>query len=171
MKTVKILSLTLLMSVFCVGMTFAQQDQKATQPSTQKAHKAVQANAQKVKETAEERATKQVDKMKTTLNLTPDQVTRMQGVQTQFVKDQEALAAKKGTGTAATKAADMKAKREAYDSQVKSILTPDQYTKYQEQCKNAKKGVAKKGTKAANQAASVKPKVVKKVDAAPAPQK
>jgi len=127
MKTVKILSLTLLMSVLCVGMTFAQQQ------------------GQKVKATPEERAAKRMEMMKQTLNLTPDQVTKLQAIQTEFAKDQDqAQAAKKGNWQ------DMKAKREAYDAQVKEILTPEQYQKYQDlraskMKKGGKQGMAKKG--------------------------
>jgi len=121
MKTVKILSLTLLMSVFCVGMTFAQQQVQ---------------QGQKVKATPEERAAKQVDMMKQSLNLTPDQVTKLQTVQTQFNKDQaQARATKNGAPE------DMKAKKDAYNAQVKSILTPEQYQKYQDMRANkVKKG-------------------------------
>jgi len=113
MKTVKILSLTLLMSVLFAGMTFAQQQGQKTP---------------RVKATPEERAAKRVEMMKQSLNLTPDQVTKLQSVQTEFAKNQDqAQAAKKGNQQ------DMKAKREAYDAQVKSILTPEQYQKYQDQ--------------------------------------
>jgi len=127
MKTVKILSLTLLMSVLCVGMTFAQQQ------------------GQKVRATPEERAAKRVEMMKQSLNLTPDQVTKLQAVQTEYAKSQDqALAAKSGSQQ------DMKAKREAYDTQLKSILTPDQYQKYQDMRaskmkKGGKQGMVNKG--------------------------
>ena len=121
MKTVKILSLTLFMSIFCVGMSFAQQQGQ---------------KGQKTKETSEERASKRVEMMKKTLDLTPDQVTKLQAIQTQFAKDRE---------QAKENRQDMKAKREAYDAQVKSILTPEQYQKYQDQRKDRKKNGGKHG--------------------------
>ena len=116
MKTVKILSVTLLMSIFCAGVSFAHGHQKG----------------QKMKGTPEERALKRVEMMKKSLDLTPDQVTKLQAVQTQFAKDREQ--AQKNNRQ------DMKAPREAYDAQVKSILTPEQYQKYQAQRKEMKKG-------------------------------
>jgi Spy/CpxP family protein refolding chaperone len=130
MKTVKILSLTLLMSVFCAGMTFAQQQGQRTQRT--KANSEERAS----KQTAEERASKQVEMMKKSLNLTSEQVTKMQALQTQFNKDQE-----QSRTASKDNHQDMKAKRDAYDSQVKSILTPEQYQKYQDQRANmTKKG-------------------------------
>ena len=139
MKTVKILSLTLVMSICCAGMTFAQQQNQNHQNEQRNAQRKEQRASQQgqtAKATAEERATKEVEMMKKSLNLNSDQVTKMQAVQTQFNKDQEqARTSKKGTQQ------DMKAKRDAYDSQVKSILTPEQYQKYQDM----KKGGAKKG--------------------------
>lgn len=115
MKTVKILSLTLLMSIFCAGMSFAQGQK-----------------GQRMQGTPEERSAKRVEMMKESLDLTPDQVTKLQAIQTQFAKDRE-QASKNNQQ-------DMKAKREAYDAQVKSILTPEQYQKYQAQRKDMKKG-------------------------------
>jgi len=125
MKTVKILSMTLLMSILCAGMTFSQQQGQ---------------KVQKTKATAEERASKQVEMMKKSLDLTPEQARKLQSVQTQFNKNQEqALAAAKGNRQ------DMKAQRDAYDNQVKSILTPEQYQKYQDQRATMKKGNAHQG--------------------------
>ena len=121
MKTVKILSLTLFMSIFCVGMSFAQQQNQ---------------RGQKAKATSEERASKRLEMMKKTLDLTPDQVTKLQAIQTQFARDRE---------QAKENRQDMKAKREAYDAQVKSILTPEQYQKYQDQRKDRKKDGGKHG--------------------------
>jgi len=148
MKTVKILSLTLLMSIFCAGMTFAQQqNQKVTPQKEQRAAPQKGQKAQQAKATAEERATKQVEMMKTSLNLNADQVTKLQAVQTQFNKDQDQARASK-TGNQQ----DLKAKKDAYDTQVKSILTPEQYQKFQDQ--HAKKGAANKqgkGNKGDNQ--------------------
>jgi len=125
MKTMKILSLTLFMSIFCVGISFAQQQDK---------------KGQRAKATPEERAAKRIEMMKKTLDLTPDQVTKLQAAQTQFAKDwEQARTAKKENRQ------NMKAKREAYDAQLKTILTPEQYQKYQDQRKNMKKGGDRQG--------------------------
>ena len=122
MKTIKILSLTLIMSIFYTGMSFAhQQDQRG----------------QRGKTTSEERASKRIERMKESLNLTPDQVTKLQAIQTQSAKDREQ--ARKDNRQ------DMKSKMEAYDVQVKSILTPEQYQKYQDQRKDMRKGGDKHG--------------------------
>lgn len=115
MKTVKIVSLTLLMSVFCAGMSFAHGQK-----------------GQRTKGAPEERDSKKIEMMKESLDLTPDQVTKLQAVQEQFAKEREQASEKKQQ--------DMKAQKEAYDAQVKSILTPEQYQKYQAQCKEMKKG-------------------------------
>jgi len=149
MKTVKILSLTFLMSIFCVSMTFAQQQQERRAPQ-QREQKAAPQKGQQAKATAEERASKQVDMMKKDLNLSNEQVTKLQTVQTQFIKEQDqARTSKKGTQQ------DFKSKKDAYDSQVKSILTPEQYQKWQAQHSNAKKGDAKKGPGKENHPAKV----------------
>ena len=130
MKTVKILSLTLLMSIFCAGMMYAQSQQGRNK-------------GQKTSMTTEQRASKQVEAMQKSLNLTPDQVTKLKAVRSQFAKDQAQLRTSKQGAQQ-----DMKAKREAYDAQVKSILTPEQYQKYQDQHKNMmKKGKADQGSK------------------------
>jgi len=113
MRTVKFLSLTLLMSIICTGMTFAQQQRG------QKGGKA--------KATQEDRAAQKVEKMKKTLDLTPEQVKKIQELQTQLAKDQE-----QSRAAAKEKRQDMKAKKEAYDAQLKTILTPEQYQKYQD---------------------------------------
>ena len=122
METIKILSLTLLMSIFCAGTSFAQQhDQKG----------------QRTKMTSEERASKRLEKMKETLNLTPDQVTKLQTAQTQFAKDREQVQKDHRQ--------NMKTKMEAYDAKVKTILTPEQYQKYQDQHKEMRKGGDQRG--------------------------
>jgi len=139
MKTVKILSLTVLMSIFCAGMTFAQQqNQKVTQPKEQQVASKKGQKGQQVKATAEERAAKQVETMKTSLNLSNDQVSKLQPIQSQYVKDQDqARGAKKGNQQ------DWKTKKDAYNTQVKSILTPEQYQKWQTQRADMKKGQGK----------------------------
>ena len=143
MKTVKILSMTLFLSVFCVSMSIAQQqqqDRKADQQKEQRVAQKKGQQGQQTKATAEERASKQVDAMKKSLNLSNDQVTKLQSVQTQYIKDQDqARASKNGSQQ------DWKTKKDAYDAQVKSILTPQQYQQYQTQHSNMKQGQGKQG--------------------------
>ena len=106
----KVLSLTLLMAVVCAGMTFAQQQG--------------QRRSEKVKATQEERVPKRMEMMAKSLKLTPDQVAKLQAIHEQFAKENRQ---------------EMKAKREAYDAQVKSILTPEQYEQYQKEYENEKR--------------------------------
>lgn len=141
MKTVKFLSLTLLVSLFCVGMAFAQQ-QDRPQPQD-RTHQQQDRKVDQKKEfdqmkdqkrqgptaTIEERAAKQVEGLKESLNLNADQVNKLQDLQTQFIKEQEEAVKSKQ----APEEKDIKAKMDAYDAQVKAILTADQYNKYIEQ--------------------------------------
>ena len=106
MRTFKILSLTLAMSVVFAGMAFAQQQEnKATQ---------------------EEKAAKKIEMMKTTLDLTPEQVAKLQELQANFAQKRK---------EANDDAVKLEIK-EAYKAELKSVLTPEQYQMYQEQRKN-----------------------------------
>ena len=127
MKTVKILSLTLLMSIVCATTIFAQQQRNQRQGQ----------RPERTQATAEERAAKQVEEMKTSLNLTPEQVTKVQELQTQHAQQQEQ------SRTAAKQ--NMQAQRDAYNAQLKSILTPEQFQKFQEQRQNMRKGDGQRG--------------------------
>ncbi len=95
------------------------------------------------KTTPEERAAKQVEMMQESLGLTPEQVEKLKAVQLQFAKEREQarIAAQKTQQ-------DMKAKMETYNAQLKSILTAEQYQKYQQERMNMRKGssVNKQGT-------------------------
>jgi len=143
MKTVRILSMTLFLSIFCASMTIAQQqqqDRKADQQKEQRVAQKKGQQGQQTKATAEERAARKVDAMKKSLNLSDEQATKLQSVQTQYIKDQDqARASKSGNQQ------DWKTKKDNYDSQVKSILTPQQYQQYQAQHSNMKKGQGKQG--------------------------
>jgi len=123
-------------------MTFAQQqNQKVTQQKEQQVTRKQSTTkpTKATKATAEERASKQVEAMKKSLNLSNDQVNKLQSVQTQYVKDQDqARSSKNGNKQ------DWKTKKDAYDSQVKTILTPAQYQQWQAQ-HQGKKGTAKPG--------------------------
>jgi hypothetical protein len=135
MKTVKFLSMTLLMSMFCVGMAFAQ-------PQQGQHNNQVRNKNQKTNVTPEQRASKQVEAMKKSLNLSSDQVSRLEQVY-----KEEGQSMSKGKGNQQ----NMQARREAIDSKVKSILTPEQYQKYQDMHKNGKSGSKQgKGNKNGN---------------------
>ena len=82
--------------------------------------------------TLEERIAKRTERMKKTLNLTPEQVAKLQTAQMQFAKERKQAGEKIRQ--------KMKAQREAYDAQLKTILTPEQYQKLQ-----ARKGDKKDG--------------------------
>jgi len=159
MKTTRILMMTILMSIFCVTLSYAQQSQS---------------QSQKPKLTPEERIAKRVDMLKKSLNLTDDQTSKVQALQTQMFNDMKQFRGTRGSGEANrgkvkansgdTKAkaegtqansdemkaklekarTEMKAKRDAYDAQLKTILTPDQYQKYQDMQKDRQKNWDKK---------------------------
>jgi len=126
MERIKILSLTLIMSIFCAGTSFAQKSDKQVQKN------------QRTQMTPEERAAKRAERMKETLNLTPEQAAKLQTAQTQFAKEKKQIREESHQ--------KMKAQREAYDAQLKTILTPEQYQKLQAQRKEMKKG-GKRGGK------------------------
>ncbi len=127
MERIKILSLALLMSVFCAGTLLAQQDNKQVQKT------------QRVKITSEERTAKRMEKMKKTLNLTPEQAAKLQTAQIQFANEKKQIREESRQ--------KMKARREAYDAQLKTILTPEQYQKLQGQRKGMKNGKSEKWNK------------------------
>ena len=127
--------MTFLLSVFCGALSYAQQDQKP-------------------KVTPEERAQKRIEMMKKSLNLSDDQVAKLQDLQKQQ-SEQMKQARAKGDATAKPTAEEMKAKRDAYNAQLKTILTPEQYQKYLDQSKNMHKK-AKKGSKTGAQKACTK---------------
>jgi|GEM_PF-1128615 len=130
--------LTFLMSTLCTALSYAQQDQRP-------------------KATPEERGAKRLEMMKQSLNLTDEQVAKLQEVHKQLFGDmkqvrgrdeanREETKAKKDADSEEMKAKreEMKAKMEAYDEQLKTILTPEQYQKYQEQRKEMQKNSDKK---------------------------
>ena len=81
MRTLKVLSLTLLMSVAFAGMTFAQkkaQNQAQNQP------------------TKEQVAAEKIENMKKTLKLTPEQVAQLQKLYKKQANDKRSEKAQKG---------------------------------------------------------------------------
>ena len=111
---------TFFMSIFCVALSYGQQDQKT-------------------KLTPEQRSAKRIEMMKTTLNLTDDQVVKVKAAQAQLSTEMKQV-----NGKDKANREEIKAKRDAYNAQLKTILTPEQYQKYQEQQKTMKKGAHKK---------------------------
>lgn len=108
MKTTKILTLTLLMSIFCVASSNAQKEQK---PKASK-----------------ERTENRMEMMKKSLDLTDEQVAKLESVRKKMSEDM-----KQSQDKDKANREEMKVKMAAYDAQVKTILTPEQYQKYQEQ--------------------------------------
>ena len=108
MKSLKVLSLTLLMSVVFAGITFAQR-QKSELPQA----------------TPEQRDARRIEMMQATLNLTPEQVIKLRELNAKFAQMREQM------HDAAPQI--IKAQKDAYDAELKTILTPEQYQKYQEQ--------------------------------------
>lgn len=75
----------------------------------------------------------QVDRLKTSLSLTDDQVTKATAIYTVQAKSQDSLrTAMAGGDRAAMRPAQM-ALRTATDAKIKAILTPDQAATYQKQ--------------------------------------
>jgi periplasmic protein CpxP/Spy len=76
----------------------------------------------KPKKTPEERATLITDKMKSSLNLTDDQYTKIYALNLQRIKERRALKEEKSKTDS-----DIKKKRSEYMTSLKSILTDEQY--------------------------------------------
>jgi len=106
MKTTKILTLTFLMSTFGMALSYAQKEQK---PGI----------------APRERTENRMDMVKKSLNLTDEQVVKWQNAQKQLSEDMKQTQAKSKANRE-----EMKSKMDAYDAQLKSILTPEQYQKY-----------------------------------------
>ena len=84
--------------------------------------------------TVEERAKSQVDRISSTVQLTPDQYTKVLDVTKNFIGQRDAIR------TSGAPSDDMKAKmkalREQEETQLKGILTPEQFAKLQDARKN-----------------------------------
>lgn len=117
MKNLKMKKLLLSMAIFGLG-TFAMAQQKQGMDRAQKAEKM---------ESMEVRQAKQVEKMKTELNLTDAQVAKINAL---HAKGQAERNAKKQSSEA--KKAMMMEKRAKADNEMKQILTPAQFTKWEQ---------------------------------------
>jgi Spy/CpxP family protein refolding chaperone len=120
MKTTRVLMLTLLMSIFCVALSYAQQGQRS-------------------KPVPKERTAKRIEMMKKSLDLTDEQAVKLQEAQKQLFGYMKQIREKSKTNRE-----EMKTKMTAYNEQLKKILTPEQYQKYQDQRKDMQKNRNKK---------------------------
>jgi len=100
-------------SLFMLSLNVYAQDHQ---------HKAMNA-------TPEERANKLTDWMKKNLQLNDNQVSQVQALNLKYAQQNESL--KGGTDTKEQKMKTMKANETARDSELKGILTADQYKKWQ----------------------------------------
>lgn len=124
--------LLLSMAIFGLG-TFAMAQQKQGMDRAQKAEKM---------ESMEVRHAKQVEKMKTELNLTNAQVAKINAL---HAKGQAERNVKKQSSEA--KKAMMMEKRAKADNEMKQILTPAQFTKWEQ---NRKKNMEMRKNKMGN---------------------
>jgi Spy/CpxP family protein refolding chaperone len=83
------------------------------------------AQGQRMGGTPEERAAKTTERLKQQLNLTDEQVVKVQSLNLQFFKDLEQVRASGQDARAA-----MMEKVKAHDADLQKILTPEQYQKY-----------------------------------------
>ncbi|PIQ20628.1 MAG: hypothetical protein COW65_13990 [Cytophagales bacterium CG18_big_fil_WC_8_21_14_2_50_42_9] len=96
--------------------------------------------------TPEERAERQLQAMTKQLSLSTDQSAKLKPILLQRVTEQQALRGKMQGNDRQARMTEMKTMREKYDAQFKTILTPEQYTKYeagQAQMQNGRGGQGK----------------------------
>lgn len=119
---------TIILSAAMAFATFGAFAQQANGTATPK-----QATMQP-QTSVEDRAKRQVDKMSAAVQLTPEQYMKVMDLTKNFIGQRDALRASGAQGD------DMKAKftalRQQEETQLKTILTPDQFTKLQEARKN-----------------------------------
>lgn len=110
-------------------------------------------SAQTTQNTSPEKAPKQYpsEKMVKELNLTPKQITELKNLQEEqqadrekFRQEQQALTKEMKKDSAERKAA-MDKRRNEHQAKLKTILTPEQYTKYLEMQLNQRSKMDKKG--------------------------
>jgi protein CpxP len=108
---------------------------KKNEQATRKEKRKERANKSEL--TAEEMASKKADKLKTELSLTDEQCTQVYQAQLEKITQMKAIKAKNLEDKKA-KAKEMKPVNEAFQTKMKSILTPEQLTKWEEMKKNQK---------------------------------
>lgn len=90
------------------------------------------------KATVETRAERRTERMTRELNLSADQKTKVQAETEKFMKETEAIRARHTDAKTEAAKAEMKTARQAYKTGMKTILTADQFAKWQEMEKNRK---------------------------------
>lgn len=81
--------------------------------------------------TAEERAARQIKMMTGQLSLTADQATKLQPIILARTTEQTALREKLQAGNREAAMAEYKKLNDKYNTQIKAVLTAEQYTKYE----------------------------------------
>ena len=120
-KYFKILAIATLAMLFVVK-SYSQNTSNSTSPD-------------QPKKTVEQRTASMMDEMTKDLTLTSDEVTKITPFATQFQKQQDAdRASYKGNNEKLASA--KKARIDKLSTQLKDILTPDQYAKFQDYLKN-----------------------------------
>jgi Spy/CpxP family protein refolding chaperone len=130
----KTLALLAALALTTAGTTFAQ----TTAPTTTQAHKGKGGHHQNPGQKA--------DKMAKELGLNADQKAKLEQLMQTRKQESAALKAKYGADKKAGKA-DMKAAHDRYEAQLKTILTPEQYAKF-DKMKAEHHGKGKDGGKA-----------------------
>ncbi len=112
---------TIILSAAMAFATFGAFAQQANITATQQPHPV------RAQGSVEDRAKNQVDRMSATVQLTPEQYTKVMEVTKNFIGQRDALR------TSGSQGDDMKAKfkalKEQEETQLKAILTPDQFTR------------------------------------------
>lgn len=85
-------------------------------------------------ESVQARAEKQTQKLKTVLQLTEDQVARVQAATERRITQTDVIKDNRGGDKASKKEnfSKLKTAMDEYNAEMKSILTPEQYTKFEE---------------------------------------
>lgn len=102
----------------------------------------------------EERAVKQTERMTKHLELNADQQAKVKAIHVKYNKEMKAKgeeARTKAKKDKETRRAEMKKKHEAKEAELKSVLTPEQYEKWQIKQKDNKKGERKHKVKKGNE--------------------
>ncbi|PSR53558.1 hypothetical protein AHMF7605_08475 [Adhaeribacter arboris] len=115
------------LGLFAVSATYAQT---GNQTNTE------QQSLRRERATPEERAARQTKMMAKSLGLTADQETQLQALNLKRMQEMQALRGKyKDSGATQNNniGKESKTLRENWETQLKAILTPEQFTKYQAQ--------------------------------------
>jgi len=120
MKTKRILFATFLMTFFCVAISCAQQGQQNQRGQRLQ-------RPERTAQIPEVRTGNRAEMMKKMLDLTKEQEAKLQEAEKQLLEDMKQIRAKSEAIRE-----EMKAKSDAYNAKMKSILTPEQYQKLQD---------------------------------------